>query len=113
MKCSFCGREIPRGTGKIIATREGDIYYICSSKCEKNMFKLKRKPQKVKWTMRYQYEKNIRSSEPKKEEKVEKKKVKKKKTTRQERRKARLEKKLAKKRKKQELKKKSKEEGKQ
>ncbi len=49
MKCSFCGKEIIPGTGKIYALKDGTRYYFCSSKCEKNLLKLKRKPAKVKW----------------------------------------------------------------
>ncbi len=53
MKCSFCGRTIPQGTGKIYVKKDGKLLYFCSSKCEKNMLKLKRKPQKYKWTASY------------------------------------------------------------
>jgi large subunit ribosomal protein L24e len=50
MKCSFCGTEIPPGTGLMYVQKDGKILYFCSKKCEKNMLKLKRKPRKVKWT---------------------------------------------------------------
>ncbi len=50
MKCSFCGDEFEKGTGKIFAKNDGKILYFCSNKCEKNMFKLKRIPRKVRWT---------------------------------------------------------------
>lgn len=50
MKCSFCGKNIEKGTGKTIARNSGKLIYACSSKCEKNMFKLERKPRFVKWT---------------------------------------------------------------
>ncbi|MBE6489029.1 MAG: 50S ribosomal protein L24e [Methanosphaera stadtmanae] len=46
--CSFCGEEIPEGTGKMYVRRDGSIYFFCSSKCEKNN-KLGRIPRKVKW----------------------------------------------------------------
>ncbi len=49
MKCSFCGKKIPEGTGKIFVKKSGSILYFCSSKCEKNMLKLKRNPTKEKW----------------------------------------------------------------
>lgn len=49
-KCSFCGINIERGTGKIFAKNDGTILYFCSNKCEKNLFKLKRNPRKIKWT---------------------------------------------------------------
>lgn len=38
------------GTGKMFVKNDGTIFYFCSSKCEKNMLKLKRIPRKVKWT---------------------------------------------------------------
>ncbi len=57
MKCSFCGTEIERGTGKMFVKKDGKIFYFCSNKCEKNTFKLKRKPREVKWTDAHQNEK--------------------------------------------------------
>lgn len=52
MKCSFCGNRIPDATGKIVVDKTGKIQYICSSKCEKNLLKLKRKALNVRWTAR-------------------------------------------------------------
>jgi len=52
-KCSFCGESIERGTGKIYVKKDGKILHFCSNKCEKNMFKLKRKPANFKWTKFY------------------------------------------------------------
>ena len=52
-KCTFCGNELERGTGKMFVKADGKIYYFCSNKCEKNLLKLKRKPIKVKWTNLY------------------------------------------------------------
>jgi len=49
MKCMFCGQLMPKGTGKLIVKRDGTIVSICSSKCEKNMFRLGRNPRKQKW----------------------------------------------------------------
>ncbi len=49
MKCSFCKREIEPGTGKMFVRNDGKVLYFCSSKCEKNMLELGRKPRKVKW----------------------------------------------------------------
>ncbi|MBL7159932.1 MAG: TRASH domain-containing protein [Candidatus Aenigmarchaeota archaeon] len=49
MKCSFCGKEIERGTGKMHVKTDGKILYFCSKRCEKNMLKLGRKPARVKW----------------------------------------------------------------
>jgi len=53
MKCSFCHENIERGTGKIFVKTDGKILYFCSSKCEKNMIKLKRKPRTTRWTVEY------------------------------------------------------------
>ena len=51
--CSFCGKEIEIGTGKMFVKRDGKIFYFCSRKCEKNMLELKRNPRKLKWTKYY------------------------------------------------------------
>ncbi|MDD3083857.1 MAG: 50S ribosomal protein L24e [Candidatus ainarchaeum sp.] len=53
VKCSFCGKEIREGTGKLYAKKDGSISYFCSNKCEKNLIFLKRKPIKTKWTNAY------------------------------------------------------------
>ena len=58
--CSFCGREIEPGTGKMYVLKDGTVYYFCSSKCQKNMLKLNRIPRKVRWTKAYRKEKEIR-----------------------------------------------------
>ncbi len=50
MKCSFCGKTIERGTGKIYARNSGKLLYFCSTKCEKNLLKLDRKPRHISWT---------------------------------------------------------------
>ena len=49
MKCSYCNREIEKGTGTIFVKKDGKALNFCSKKCEKGMLKLKRKPRKVKW----------------------------------------------------------------
>jgi len=54
MKCSFCKNVINKGTGKIYVQKTGKLLYFCSSKCEKNMLKLKRKPRTTRWTEEYQ-----------------------------------------------------------
>ena len=48
--CDFCGKKIEKGTGMIYVKKEGKVLNFCSNKCEKNMFKLKRKPREHKWT---------------------------------------------------------------
>jgi len=60
MKCSFCGAEIERGTGKIYVKKDGKIFYFCKMKCEKNMLKLKRSSRHIKWTELYRKEKASR-----------------------------------------------------
>ncbi len=45
---------MPLGTGKMFVQKDAKILYFCSSKCEKNMLKLRRKPIKTKWSKRYQ-----------------------------------------------------------
>jgi len=52
-KCTFCGINIPLGTGKMFVQKDAKILYFCSSKCDKNMLKLKRKPIKTRWSSRY------------------------------------------------------------
>jgi len=47
--CFFCKRKIEPGTGKMFVKRNGTIFYLCSSKCDKNMLGLGRNPLKVKW----------------------------------------------------------------
>jgi large subunit ribosomal protein L24e len=54
VKCSFCKNEIQRGTGKMFVQNDGKILYFCSSKCERNLMKLRRKPRDWKWTEDYQ-----------------------------------------------------------
>ena len=48
--CSFCGKPVEKGQGKIFVLNTGKILYFDKSKCEKNMLKLKRNPYKLKWT---------------------------------------------------------------
>lgn len=51
-KCSFCKRDIPKGTGIMYVKRDGSILYFCSSKCRKNQLKLGRSSRKLKWARR-------------------------------------------------------------
>ena len=53
VKCSFSGEEIPPGTGVMYVRKDGKIFNFRNSKCFKNMFKLKRKAHKLKWTENY------------------------------------------------------------
>ena len=47
--CSFCGIELPKGSGRLYAKRDGTVFYFCSSKCMKNQLKLGRVGKKIKW----------------------------------------------------------------
>lgn len=48
-KCSFCKINLPHGTGKMLVKKDGSTLFFCSSKCEKNLLKLKRSPRRMKW----------------------------------------------------------------
>ena len=50
VKCSFCGHNMEKGTGKMYVRNDSNIFFYCSNKCEKNHLKLGRNPRKVKWT---------------------------------------------------------------
>jgi large subunit ribosomal protein L24e len=54
VNCSFCGNSLEVGTGKMLVKNDGRILYFCTSKCEKNLLKLKRKPREQKWTLEFQ-----------------------------------------------------------
>jgi large subunit ribosomal protein L24e len=47
--CSFCKKELAKGTGKMLVKTNGKILWFCSRKCEKNTLQLKRNPAKFKW----------------------------------------------------------------
>lgn len=47
--CTFCGSTMEFGTGTLLVKNDGKQIWFCSSKCEKNTLKLKRKPAKLKW----------------------------------------------------------------
>jgi large subunit ribosomal protein L24e len=53
MKCSFCNRDIEPGTGMSYVQKTGKVLNFCSSKCRKNMLKLKRNPRKTKWVVKW------------------------------------------------------------
>jgi len=50
VKCSFSGKDIPKGTGRMLVRNSGRVYYFFDNKALKNFIKLGRKPQKTKWT---------------------------------------------------------------
>lgn len=49
-QCSFSGKELKPGTGKMFVKDSGQILYFANRKAEKNMLKLKRDNRKFKWT---------------------------------------------------------------
>ena len=53
-RCDFCKKKIEPGTGKKYVKNDGKVLDFCSSKCEKSLLKLKRKPREWKWTIEYQ-----------------------------------------------------------
>ncbi|NCN64666.1 MAG: 50S ribosomal protein L24e [Candidatus Altiarchaeum hamiconexum] len=59
MKCSFCGKEIKKGTGLLFVMLSGRGVNYCSSKCRKNV-EMGRKQRKVEWTEQYINEKKAR-----------------------------------------------------
>ena len=52
-RCSFCGVDIPPGTGLMYVKRDGTIYWFCSRKCRVSMLEFRRDPRKLKWTAYY------------------------------------------------------------
>ncbi|WNY26047.1 50S ribosomal protein L24e [Methanolapillus millepedarum] len=48
-KCSFCGKMIELGTGRLYVKKDGTAFYLCSSKCQSNL-DLGRLPRKTIWT---------------------------------------------------------------
>lgn len=43
MKCTYCSREIPKGTGTMYVHKTGSVNYFCSNRCFKNSVNMKRK----------------------------------------------------------------------
>lgn len=72
-KCNFCGENIEKGTGKLKIMKDGRMVNICSSKCEKNLFKLNRIPREIEWTNDYKTAKAVRLSGDHKGKKVKSK----------------------------------------
>ncbi len=48
--CTFCGTEIPVGTGKMYVKKDARILWFCSRRCEKNLLKLERNPRTTTYT---------------------------------------------------------------
>ena len=49
-KCVFCGCEQEDYLGVYLIKNDGNVNYICSSKCYKSYLKLKRDRTRVRWT---------------------------------------------------------------
>lgn len=62
--CSFCGKEIEPGTGKMFVKKDGAVHLFCSNKCSKNMIEMGRVPRTVTWTRAYTREKEVRMHAP-------------------------------------------------
>ena len=56
-KCTFCGNNIERGTGKIYVQKDAKVLNFCSMKCEKNHIKLGRKFLETRWSKKFKKEK--------------------------------------------------------
>jgi large subunit ribosomal protein L24e len=56
VKCSFCGKEIPKGRGLLFVKKTGEFFYFCSRKCKRS-FEMKRNPLRTKWTQRFKEKK--------------------------------------------------------
>jgi large subunit ribosomal protein L24e len=52
-KCVFCGNDAHDFTGVHLIKNDGTVDFLCSSKCRKNMLKLKRDKRNMKWTVSY------------------------------------------------------------
>ncbi len=48
--CTFCGNQIPVGTGKMYVKKDARILWFCSRRCEKNTLKLERNPRTTLYT---------------------------------------------------------------
>ncbi len=53
VRCSFCGKDIDKGTGKMYVKKDAKVFYFCSTKCERNLLRLDRKPRTTRWTTEY------------------------------------------------------------
>ena len=48
-RCSFCGKNIEKGTGTMFVRKSAKILHFCTMKCRKNLTQLNRKPRDFKW----------------------------------------------------------------
>ncbi len=75
-KCSFCEKQLMKGTGMLFVKKDGTAFFFCSSKCQKNSLKLKRSPYAAKWTGTYQKEKQADKKAAQKSGKARKRRTK-------------------------------------
>lgn len=64
--CSFCGKELNPGSGKMYVKKDGKVFYYCSSKCQTTHVDRKYKARLTPWAKEYQKEKEVRLSHDKK-----------------------------------------------
>ncbi len=69
MRCSFCNKEIPKGTGLMYVKVDGKILYLCGGRCRKSMLVFNRKPQNTKWITKKQGKRKAKKTEKKEEKK--------------------------------------------
>ena len=53
-RCSFCKQNYEFPYGLTLVLNDGNLLYFCSSKCRKNMLKLRRDNKKVNWVRKNQ-----------------------------------------------------------
>ncbi len=52
--CSFCGKSINPGTGKMYVKKDGTVFNFCSSKCQNIQIKRGFKARITPWTKMFQ-----------------------------------------------------------
>ncbi|MBU0530263.1 MAG: 50S ribosomal protein L24e [Candidatus Aenigmatarchaeota archaeon] len=53
MKCTFCGKKLLEGRGKMFVGLDSKVSYFCGSKCQKNA-RLGRVGKNFKWTEKFE-----------------------------------------------------------
>ena len=76
-RCSFSGKDIPKGQGLMYVKKDGTILYFYSSKEKKNYLALGREGRRQKWTpsaREFKERQAVKAAAPKAEEKPKEKK---------------------------------------
>lgn len=60
VECSFSGKTLPKGKGRMLVRNSGRVLYFLNGKAMKNFLKLGRKPLQTKWTNSYNKQKKVR-----------------------------------------------------